>query len=679
MADPTPPVPSHAALDWREDGQPVSTAFDDIYFSTASGLEETRYVFITQNRLPERWAALTGSDIFSIGETGFGTGLNFLATWQQWQRLAPGAPRLHFVSVEKYPLHRKDLERALALWPELATFSEQLIEQYPPLLTPGVHRLKFDGGRVQLTLSIGEASDAFTQLQTEDPQRDAMIDAWFLDGFAPSKNPDMWRPELFSAIARLSADNATFATFTCAGIVKRGLKGVGFEIEKVPGFGHKREMLRGQLASADPQASAGQQYTQTPWHLPDAPTRGQPCTVAIIGAGIAGATLARALAERGLKVAVFEQGAGPGSGASGNDQGILYAKLSPKPGPNGDFNLQALQFALRYYLCQCPDAVHFDGLLQLAQSEKEQGLQQQIADTLRGWDADTLVRPVSAQEATDLSGVPLDVPGLYLPNAGWLEPRNVCSTLLEHPSITLHSSQRIESIEHRENHWQLSRHRETFHADVLALCTANGIRDFARTKPLPLQPIRGQVSFAQATDRSRKLKIALCGEGYIAPAHRHHHNPQHSFGATFKLKQTDTEVRAEEQQENLDTLRKLLPDIAADFAQNPMTARAALRAATLDYLPMAGPVADWHSLADTYAPLRKNRKQLIPQRCHYQPGLFVLGGLGSRGFTYAPLAAEVVASWISGEVMPVEGELVRALHPMRFAIRALGKDRPLNF
>ena len=676
MADPIAPKPSHASLDWREDGQPVSTAFDDIYFSTASGLEETRYVFIAQNHLPERWAALTEDSVFTIGETGFGTGLNFLASWQLWRQLAPETAQLHFVSVEKFPLHRQDLIRALDLWPELAEFSTPLIEQYPPLLAPGVHRLNFDNGRVHLTLAIGEASDGFEQLRSEDPARDAQVNAWYLDGFAPSKNPDMWRPELFNAIAAISASDATFATFTCAGIVKRGVKAVGFAIEKVPGFGHKREMLCGRLAPIESGTETpSPTYTTTSWHLPDVSAAEHTDSVAIIGAGIAGASLARALAERNFKVTVFERGDTPGSGASGNDQGILYAKLSPKPGPNGDFNLHALQFAQRYYRNQCPEAVHFNGLLQLAQGDKERALQQQITDSLSPWHAESLVRPVTAEEASELAGVALDAPGLHFPNAGWLEPRAVCTSLLQHPNITLRCNTEIASIHHTEGTWQLAANGKTFTAANLALCGAHGIHQFAATAPLPLQPIRGQVSFAPATNVSRRLKLALCGEGYIAPAH---HN-QHSFGATFKLKQTDTDIRAEEQQENLDTLSELLPGIASDFRQNPMTARAALRAATPDYLPMAGPVADWQSLADTYAPLRKNRKQVIASRCHYQPGLFVLGGLGSRGFTYAPLAAEVVASWISGDVMPVNWELVKALHPMRFAIRALGKDRPLNF
>ncbi|SHG12861.1 tRNA 5-methylaminomethyl-2-thiouridine biosynthesis bifunctional protein [Microbulbifer donghaiensis] len=654
----------HADIEWRDDGLPLSRAFDDIYFSTASGLEESRYVFLQQNDLPRRWAELGDGDSFTIGETGFGTGLNFLAAWELWLQAAPANAHLNFITVEKYPLRAEDLQRALALWPQLQPLAEQLSERYPPLLARGVHRLHF--GRVSLTLVIGEASEAFRSLRLEDDNRDRHVDAWFLDGFAPSKNPDMWTPELFENIAALSKAGATFATFTCAGLVKRGLQDAGFTLKKVPGFGHKREMLRGQLETTAPT-----RISATPWHLPHTATQRRPKTVAVIGAGVSGATVARALAERGIAVQVFDQGSQPGAGASGNEQGILYAKLSPKPGPNGDFNLHALMFAQRYYREHCADVTHFGGLLQLAQSDKEQQLQQQIGQLLDQHKAEQLARMVNAEEASAIAGVPLNFGGLYFPTAGWIEPQRVCATLLQHRNIALHCATRIDTLIPQEAGWQLCSADQEYTADAVVICSAHGIRQFAQTTALPLRPIRGQVSNAPASTNSRQLQTTLCGEGYIAPVFRE----RHSFGATFKLKETETELREEEHRENLDTLAELLPQVAADFAQHPVSGRAAVRAATPDYLPMAGPVPDWESVDETYADLRKNRKLLIQQQAAYQPALYVLGGLGSRGFTYAPLAAEVLAGWLCGEAMPVSAELVKALHPARFAIRALGKNR----
>ncbi|WP_299585933.1 bifunctional tRNA (5-methylaminomethyl-2-thiouridine)(34)-methyltransferase MnmD/FAD-dependent 5-carboxymethylaminomethyl-2-thiouridine(34) oxidoreductase MnmC [uncultured Microbulbifer sp.] len=653
-----------ADIQWREDGQPLSRAYDDIYFSSASGLEETRYVFLQQNALAERWANLNEHATFTIGETGFGTGLNFLAAWELWQETAPKSARLHFITVEKSPLHPQDLRRALALWPQLEAFSQTFIDGYPPLLAEGVHRLQF--GPVSLTLIIGEASEALQSLRLQQECRDRLVDAWFLDGFAPAKNPDMWTPKLFGNMASLSRPDATFSTFTCAGLVKRGLRDAGFALHKVPGFGSKREMLCGTL-----EALHHNDFKTTPWHLPaTAPQR--PESVTIIGGGISGATIARALAERGVRVQLFERGPAPGSGGSGNDQGILYGKLSPKPGPNGDFNLNALMFAQRYYRQYCPQLAHFNGLLQLAQTDKEQQLQQQISDALALYRDQNLAQAISAEEASTLAGVALPFSGLYFPGAGWLEPQKVCTSLLEHENITRQHCHEVEMLARRQGLWHLRAAGKDIEAETVILCGANDIRHFAPAAVLPLRPIRGQVSRALATEASSQLRIALCGEGYVTPAHE----GRQSFGATFKLKESATELRESEHRENLQTLSDLLPDLAAEFSTQAFTGRAALRAATPDYLPIAGPIPNWESLQSTYANLRKNRKLLIGELADYQPGLYAMGGLGSRGFTYAPLTAELLASWIMGEALPVSAELALALHPARFAIRDLGKNRP---
>jgi len=223
-----------AQLDWR-DGQPYSRLFGDIYFSRDSGLEETRHVFLRHNRLQERWQALGDAAMFTVAETGFGTGLNFLCAWQLWREVAAPNARLHFVSTEKHPLTQEELAQTLALWPELAELAGHLLAQYR---APGP--MLFNDGQVALTLLLGDARETLAQLPGK-------VDAWFLDGFAPAKNPELWQPDLFQTMAGLSAPGATFATYTCAGAVKRGLAAVGFQVEKVPGFGSKREMLRGAL------------------------------------------------------------------------------------------------------------------------------------------------------------------------------------------------------------------------------------------------------------------------------------------------------------------------------------------------------------------------------------------------------------------------------------------------
>ena len=231
-----------AEIEWR-DGQPYASSFQDVYFSSDNGLLETEYVFLQGNHLSTRWQQLATSHLntytFTIAETGFGTGLNFLCVAKVWLETSPSNARLHYISVEKYPLSIQDITSALALWPTLHAFSEPLLARYESLCTVSETTLLFDN-RIKLSLLIGDATEHLCNINNR-------IDAWFLDGFAPSKNPDMWQAALFEQMARLSKLGATFATFTSAGEVRRGLIAAGFEVSKRTGFGKKREMLIGRF------------------------------------------------------------------------------------------------------------------------------------------------------------------------------------------------------------------------------------------------------------------------------------------------------------------------------------------------------------------------------------------------------------------------------------------------
>ena len=240
----------HAQLNWNEQGTPVSRAFEDVYFSNENGLEETRYVFLGGNEFPQRFAQHERS-LLIVAESGFGTGLNFLTLWQAFEAFRMEQPnailqRLHFISFEKFPLTQSDLIAAHQHWPTLTPWAEQLQQQWPIAL-PGCQRLLFDEGRVTLDLWLGDIN---ALIHTFDDSLNRQVDAWFLDGFAPSKNPDMWTPELFSAMAKMARPGGTFATFTAAGFVRRGLQQAGFSVTRRKGFGPKREMLCGQLAAA---------------------------------------------------------------------------------------------------------------------------------------------------------------------------------------------------------------------------------------------------------------------------------------------------------------------------------------------------------------------------------------------------------------------------------------------
>jgi tRNA 5-methylaminomethyl-2-thiouridine biosynthesis bifunctional protein len=588
-----------------------------------------------------------------------------------------------------FPVSHSDLQKALALWPELAPLAQQLIDNYPQVLTPGFHRLSFDHGRVQLTLIIGEASDSFSQLLAsphpafEIPQH--KINAWFLDGFAPAKNPAMWSQSLFDLMARLSGPDATAATFTCAGIVKRGLTSAGFSIEKVPGFGRKREMLRAKLTTSfTPPETAS--FTEGPFNSPHpAPWwvyTAKPATqksAIIIGGGIAGCHSAYALAKRGWQVTLLERHPQLASEGSGNPQGVLYAKLSAKADNLGDFNLTALQYAQRFYQSYWQDAGSQCGVLQLSDdssskngSSKNSNAQNNALTERLG--EQSLVQHLDRQQASEIAGIELESGGLFFPQAGWLNPAKVCQQLTAANNITVITNAEVASLNEDNGQWQALSTTGKLHAQapIVVIATANDALRLPQSHYLPLKPVRGQVSYLEANDTSNQLKTVLCGEGYIAPAHQ----GQHCLGASFGPKQSETDLRQQDHEQNLQRLAPLSQPLLQAFQPSPpLQGRAAVRATTPDYLPMVGPLSDPKAVGERFTLLRKNAKASIPATAPYLPGLFVNTGHGSRGLCYTPLCSELLASQINGDPPPLGWQSIRALHPSRFLIRDLIRNR----
>lgn len=631
-------MPNDSTLDWQ-DGQPYSRIYQDVYFSKENGLEETRHVFLRHNSLHERWSQLS-QEVFTIAETGFGTGLNFLCAWELWNRLAPAPARLHFVSTEKYPLSTDELRQSLALWPELSALSSQLLLQYR-LLAPGWHRLVFDQGRVTLTLIIGDARDTLPQLQ-------ASVDAWFLDGFAPAKNPEMWQPELFSNMARLSHGKSTFATFTSAGDVRRGLQSAGFEVRKVAGFGAKREMLAGHY-------TAGAK--------PDFCTHKR---AIVIGGGIAGTSSARALAVRGWQVTLLERHADIAQEASGNQIGVLYPRLTGQDIALG--NLAQHGFIHSHRLLRqltLPSHEYGEcGLLQLAFDVRERQRCEAVASRQL---PPELVQNLTPDEAGRLAGIPLRHHAIFLPAAGWVNPAAFCRALADHPNIRLATSTAATSLQKLDGVWRaMDQGMVAAEGSLVILAGAVGSNAFPQTAHLPLQPVRGQISFAPADDYSRQLQTVVCADGYISPPVE----GVHGLGATFSAEDSSPDVRDSDHLENLSALKTISPELHRHLAQQPMQGRVAFRAVTPDYLPMTGPVLDAGALTS-----KPPRHTADPATLPWLDGLYVNTGHGSKGLIYAPYCAEMLASAISHEPVPSEAKLLAALDPNRFLLRKLGLKR----
>jgi len=660
-------------LNWGDDGAPHSTQFDDVYFDKDAGLEETRYVFLQHNQLDERWKSLDSSNKshFTIAETGFGTGLNFLCAWQAFLASAPSDATLHFISVEKFPLSKSALTNALKMWPSLETHSQALIAHYPEL-SHGLHRIELAQGRIQLTLWFGEAEEGFSALNAD-------VDAWFLDGFAPSKNPEMWSPTLFKHIRRLSHQGTSFSTFTAAGIVRRGLKEVGFEVRKVKGFGHKREMAVGELAeqtlSLTERMSQGEAWFNVRQNPAPLPTNNEKQNkhVLVVGAGLAGATTAYALAKQGVNVTVWEQGESVACKASGNPQGMLYPKLASQDTPVNRFYLSAYLYASKLYSQLDDDAVFWQqcGLEQRPTSEKEK---QRFASLL-----ENKLYPESIVCKHGEEG------SLFLPLSGWVVLTDLCHKLLDHPLIDVQLNTRLDALTKTGSvplSWQASTQAQQQSFSHVVICTANDTHDLDFLPKTPAYPIRGQVSYlpleaakkacSNANEDSAKLTTdhVLCQKGYVSPALQ---DTLH-FGSTYDAKDKDETVRAEGHCRNLRILESLLHLKENTLNEEDCGGRVSFRCAIPDYTPMIGPIASPAELHSHYAILSKNAKWKCHQVAIEQEGLFINIGHGSRGLVSTPLSGAYLACLITNTPSPLEQSIINKLHPNRFVIRALKRS-----
>ncbi len=657
----TRPAAPTALLDWQ-DGQPLSRRFGDVYFSRDSGLEETRHVFLAGNALEARWARLAPRDRFVVGETGFGTGLNFLCAWQLWARAAPPDARLHFVSVERYPLPAAELRRALDLWPELAACSVELLRQWTDF-PPGWHRLAFAHGRVQLTLVIGDVRAAL-------PRLDAAADAWFLDGFAPAKNPDMWCPEVLAEVARCSRPGATCATYTVAGEVRRGLEAAGFGVDRAPGFGRKREMLRGALRAPRGGGWSAPWFARPPRDAADR-------HALVVGGGLAGAATASSLAARGWTVDLVERGPTLAAEASGNPQAVLYARLSPHGTALGELCAAGLQYT-RGLIDRLPLEPHRDfdacGVLQLAHDAAEAERHERLAALGL---PQSVLRRLDRTESSTLAGVALPTGGLLLPRAGWAHPPALCRVLGAHPAVRVRVGCETVRLRRLAQGWEaIDDAGRIIRARAVVICGAGASAGFAETRWLPLRRIRGQLTLVPATPASSALHTVLSGDGYAAPARA----GRHGVGATHKFHDASTALAASEHAENLARLARLAPALygalgGALLDPARLDGWAGVRCSTPDYLPLIGPLADAAAFALAYAPLARDATLRPDTPSPWLDGLYANTAHGSRGLVTAPLAGEIVAAYLDGEPAPLPRSVMEAVHPSRFPLRGLIRRR----
>ncbi len=661
---------STAKINWGDDSTPRSERFEDVYYSSQDGMEESSYIFLQGNQLSRRCLEHLHPS-FRILETGFGSGLNFLLTWQFWRAQSLPRPRLHFISIEKHPLHKSDLQRALAAWPELASLAEALITKYPEPLA-GQHRITFDDGGVTLDLWWEDAEEALLELASF---QNTAIDCWYLDGFAPRKNPGMWTDSIYQSMAVMSREKASFASFSSAGHVRRGLEAAGFEVNKLPGYGKKRECIYGSFSGQKNTSTQAKHFATTPWDI-SASTAASPTSAIVIGAGIAGCTTAASLAKRNIAVQVLECRLVANAG-SGNDQGVLYTRLSNRHSPLSDFSLQSFLYASRFYSSLFSSGKlqeNFDGALcgSFHQSDKleEMSLLNELLQSVPG-----LAQVLSASEANSVLGIEQEKGGYWYPGSGWMRPAAVCQTMLNDNNIKLQENTGGIRLKKISGGWAaLAAGRVIAEAECVVVAAGTSCPEIAQLDWLPLQAIRGQTTTLPTTTEFSKLRSALCHKGYISPSRE----GSHCIGATFDIDDNDMGVRPEDHRKNLNTLAAAVPRWETALSsqnEESIQGRVGYRCASPDYLPLIGPVPNRALFLQNYAVLSKNARRTIAKNGEFIPGLYLSTGHGSRGLTSAPLAAEILASLICNEPLPLSRELYQAVSPGRFLIRQLKRKQ----
>lgn len=593
-----------------DDGRIYAPDFGDVYASRSGAWGQANAVFIDGCELSQRWQQ---GGCVRVLETGFGLGVNFLATWARL-RASGSTARLNYVSIEKHPFTHDDLHSALTLSigsasAEMATLlrslADSLLAQWPPLLA-GFHSLELDE-QVTLTLVFGDVLEVL-------PQIAGRFDAFFLDGFAPDRNPAMWSPAVLEKLASMAAPAARLSSWCVAGAVRRALADVGFSVTKRPGFGGKRDCLSARWSG----------------DVPDA--RALPSKAIVIGAGVAGASAARQLARRGIEVTVFERER-PAAGGSGNPVGIVRPEPGGPANPVTEISAAGSSWLMRW-VARHADAVRHDwcGVLRIARDERKRekmAVQAEVVDA--GW-----LRAMSLDEAVQHCGAMPADSGFYLPRAGWVAPPTLVAALLDHPQIVVRSGSAVTGIAQDADGWRvLLADGTVMHAPLVVLATAFD---------LGLGPVRiatgrarGQLSMLPAR-ADRPLGSVVCRDGYIAPAV----DGCHTVGATLQHDDEDPSARRSDDEQNFARLQRLLPGFCDD-ASELRSGRVGWRATTQDRVPLVGRLAE---------------------------GLYASLGHGARGVTCAPLCAEFLAAMICDEPLPLGSEWIARLDPRR---RAMGK------
>lgn len=638
----------YAEVQWDSHGSPISTTFEEAYFSTRDPIRERTEVFLEGNNLPHAWSE---AGVYTVAELGFGFGLSFLLTWKLWTETAPKNGTLHFISFEQSPAAKRDLQKAHARWPELSHLSQLLLNSYPRPIK-GNHRIILSPS-VVLTLVFGDATETL-------PLQTFSANAWFLDGFSPGKNPALWTKTIVHEISRLSVPDATTSSFSVARVVRDSLAEAGWHVERMPGVPPKRERLIGKLS--------GKGFTQeSNSSHPSCPQSGRGTaqgTALIIGGGISGSALADSLSRRGMDCLIIERNSELALGASGNPGGIFMPHVSLDPDPISRFAihgyLHAVRACERFEASNASFHYHRCGVLRFASSNRLSTLIDQLDAT--GLPQSGFVHKLSREEASEQAGVDCHLPAMFFPDGGWVNPRDFTALPLQNNSLVQVLYQKeVKRLLRESNSWILQDERgeQIAQGDYVFLCNSVSSIQLEQSNWLPLEAVRGQLISQSENPSSERLRCVLCYDGYILPAYQ----GLHVIGATYDHGDTRTEVDSEQSFNLLQRVHDSIPGLNFS-ASDIVSARVSFRAMSRDRLPLIGKLP----ILDSYKDQTGYREHFAPE---YYPNLFVSLGQGSRGLITAHLSAEIICAELFDEPCVIESDLFEHLQVERYLTRLL--------
>lgn len=595
-----------------DNGQPYSPLFGDIYATRSGAYGQACSVFLAQGEIAKRWA---NRSVFTILENGFGLGTNFLSTLKAWREDSHQCERLHYFSIERYPVSAQELVTLAAS--EVRDLAQELAQQWPPRI-PGFHTVEFDEGRVKLTLIFHDSNEIAPKLSLQ-------YDALFLDGFAPKKNESMWNDKLLATFARRARHDATVSTWCTSGHVRRALARSGFELEKLQGFGKKSERLFGVMKAPRTRHIKAREVKD----------------VIVIGAGLSGANAAYALARRGLKVRIVDESFVPGAAASALAWGILHPHYSRDDNLLSRLSRQgflATRQRLKILEAQTQQALYADiGCLQMAHSESvhQEWLHAKESEQPFHLPED-FAELLSESEAGKKAGVAVKRGGWWFPTAGMVRVGAYCRALIEAEGIPYRGNTRVERIEPIEGGWRLvGQWGECIDeaSDVVVACAADSQRLLAPYQTIPIEALKGRISLLRDTD-FQTLKIPVSGEGYIV----HMPDGYCGIGATYELAQKGSWTEVQAHEANLQKLDSILKDESSCVVTGAYYGE---RAVGPGRVPIVGGVCDqacWMDIA------RDNPSRLDYDKGPLLPGLWVMAAMGSRGVSMSALSSEILAS-----------------------------------